>query len=350
MSAHILTYLDSLSAEERGVALLHLMNPPTASVIPAEVPPTPTPASVPASEPAAPKKKKVTKAKPLDDLLVPVDAIPMRPLESVAAGAGAAALPTAPPTAAPTVDPTDPLRGHPSRLQKIDSARCMGRKPALSKHVPGTHKDEGGVKKIHPEGQCSGKPDTGYPLCPTCKTNEANAAAGKRDPKKWFGRLDQPMYEFAAVVGCKQYLDAYPEGIKGDALSVPPKATVTTVTTAAPATAATAAPVAPEKKVTGKKAKATAAEAPVAVANVAVVAVEAIWETFLYRSAPVALHIPTQFVYNANPRETDRSKIALMDQPIGRLRDATEEEAAAAGVVLVKGTKLIDAYDLPDEE
>lgn len=345
MSAHILTYLDSLSAEERGAALLHLMNPPTAasdtevpptpiaaSVTPAEVPPTPTPASVTASEP--PKKKKVTKAKPLDDLLVPVDAIPMRPLES-AADAPAAA----PPTAAPTVDATDPLRGHPSRLQKIDSARCMGRKPALSKHVPGTHKDEGGVKKIHPEGQCSGKPDTGYPLCPTCKTNEANAAAGKRDPKKWFGRLDQPMYEFAAVVGCKQYLDAYPEGIKGDALSVPPKTT-----------AATAAPVAPEKKVTGKKAKAAAASAPVAVANVAVVAVEAIWETFLYRSAPVALHIPTQFVYNANPRETDRSKIALMDQPIGRLRDATEEEAAAAGVVLVKGTKLIDAYDLPDEE
>jgi hypothetical protein len=222
----------------------------------------------------------------------------------------------------------------------------MGRKPVLSKHVPGTHKDEGGVKKIHPEGQCSGKPDAGSALCTTCKTNEANAAAGKRDPKKWFGRLDQPMYEFAAVVGCKQYLEAYPEGIKGDALSVPPKTTATV--TAPTATAA------PEKKVGGKKAKAAvpAAAVPVAVADVAAEAVVAVWETFLYRSAPVALHIPTQFVYNANPRETDRSKIALMDQPIGRLRDATEEEAATAGVVLVKGTKLIDAYDLPegDEE
>jgi len=337
MSTRFLSYLDGLTAEAQQTVFLRML-PECAEHINRDytvVPPTPAPA--PAAETVgAPKKKKVTKAKPVDDLLAPVDAIPMRSLDEVAA-------PAAPVAGGAVVDPTDPLRGHPSRLQKIDATRCMGRKPNLNKHVTGTHKDEGGVKKFHPEGQCSGKPDADSALCSTCKTNEANAAAGKRDPKKWFGRLDQPMYEFAAVVGCKQYLEAYPKGIKDDALSVPPAtATVTATVTTAPV----------EKKVGGKKAKvaAPAAEVPAAVANVAATAVEAEWETFLYRSAPVVLHIPTQFVYKANSHETDRSKIALKDQPIGRLRDATETEAAAADVVFVKGTKVIDAYDLPDEE
>jgi len=260
-----------------------------------------------AAKPAA--KRKATKAVKEAELLAPVDAPPpASPKPSVAVVATVAA------------DPTDPLKTHPSRLQKIDLAKCMGRKIVISKWVPGTHKDEGGVKKFHPEGQCTAAPATGEALCAKCAEQEALAAAGKRDAKKWFGRLDLPLYEFAAVVGCKQYIECYPNGIAGDPLSIPPK------------TAEAPAPSAPKK---AKKAKA-AAEVPVAIAMANLDVTEAEWLTFIQKSGvPAIRNLKTQMVYAVDASETDRAKMAKMDEVLGKW-DTEKGE--------------IDPYGVPDEE
>lgn len=266
-----------------------------------------------AAKPAA--KRKATKAVKEAELLLPVDA---------PAPAPAPASPK-PVVAAMPQDPSDPLKTHPSRLQKIDASKCMGRKIVISKWVPGTHKDEGGVKKFHPEGQCTAGPATGQALCAKCAEQEALAAAGKRDAKKWFGRLDQPLYEFAAVIGCKQYIDCYPNGINGDPLSVPPKS-------AEPLKQVSQAPAAPKK---AKKAKA-AGDIPAAVAMTDLDTAEAEWLTFIQKSgAPAIRNLKNHMVYAVSMSETDRAKMAKMDEVLGRWDEAKGE---------------IDPYGVPDEE
>lgn len=270
----------------------------------------------PAASGAAEKpKRKATKAKAAKEaeLLAPVDA-------PAAAPAPAASTPVS--VAAPIAfDPSDPLKSHPSRLAKIDTAKCMGRKIVLGKWVPGTHKDEGGVKKFHPEGQCSAAPATGHALCAKCQEQEAMATSGKRDPKKWFGRLDQPIYEFAAVIGCKQYMECYPTGIKGDPLSVPPTTRVVAE-----------APAAPKK---AKKTKA-ATDVPAAIAMAELAPVEAEWLTFIQKSGvPAIRNLKTSMVYGVNTTEVDRAKMAKMDDCLGRW-DAEKGE--------------IDPYGVPDDE
>jgi len=268
-----------------------------------------------APKPAA--KRKATKAVKEAELLVPVDA--PAPAASPKPSVVVPVVPTA-------ADPTDPLKTHPSRLQKIDAAKCMGRKIVISKWVPGTHKDEGGVKKFHPENQCSAAPATGQALCAKCAEQESLAAAGKRDAKKWFGRLDQPLYEFAAVVGCKQYVECYPNGIPGDPLSVPPKVS------SEPAKAVSAAPGAPKK---AKKAKA-ANEIPVAIAMTDLDTAEAEWLTFMQKSGvPAIRNLKTHMVYAVSMTETDRAKMAKMDEVLGKW-DTEKGE--------------VDPYGVPDEE
>lgn len=359
MSTKFLSYLDSLSNEEQKAVFLRLL-PECDSKIQNDYPEAVADAKIttPVAEgaaleapaaPAAPKKaRKVTKAVKKTTtsdsaLLEPVDNAPIPLAEPIVVAA--VALPEVPvvvPEKAGAVDPTDPLKAHPSRLAKVDPTRCMARKPVLSKHVPGTHKDEGGVKKFHPEAQCSSKPVVGQALCEKCLENEAAATAGKRDPKKWFGRLDRPVYEFACVIGCKQYFEAYPEGIKGDPLSVPPK-TIVEAAVVAPAAA---------KKAPVKKAKpaAPAQEVPVAVAAVAETATVAEWECFLYKTRPVISRISSGFVYEINAAETDRSKMAQLDKCIGRLREVEEDDLITKDIVLVQGNKLIDPYDLPEDD
>lgn len=273
--------------------------------------------AVVAAKPAA--KRKATKAVKEAELLLPVDA-------PAAAASPKPVVPAAVATvAAMPQDPSDPLKSHPSRLQKIDVAKCMGRKIVIGKWVPGTHKDEGGVKKFHPEGQCTAGPATGQALCAKCAEQEALAAAGKRDAKKWFGRLDQPLYEFAAVVGCKQYIDCYPNGIAGDPLSVPPKS-------AEPVKQVPQAPGAPKK---AKKAKA-AGDVPVAVAMTDLDTAEAEWLTFIQKSGvPAIRNLKNHMVYAVSMSETDRAKMAKMDEVLGRWDEAKGE---------------IDPYGVPDEE
>jgi hypothetical protein len=283
-------------------------------------------AAAPAAVAVEKPKKKATKAKAKEDpLLAPVD------------------LPLAAPVASPVaplapVDPSDPLKSHPSRLQTVDASKCMARKIAIGKWVPGTHKDEGGTKKFHPEGQCSSKPAAGNALCAKCQEQEALAAAGKRDAKKWFGRLDQPLYEFAAVVGCKQYLECYPQGIKGDPLSVPPL--TPTAAAAAPGAKASVAPVAKAPVAPGapKKAKKAkeATEVPTAIAMTELAPVEAEWVTFIMPGGvPAIRNLKTHMVYGVNAQETDRAKMAQMENCLGRW---------------VAETASVDPYGVPDEE
>ena len=288
-------------------------------------PVAPVVATVVATVVAEKPKKKATKAKAKEDpLLAPVDLPVAAPGGTLVASPVASVAPVAP-TAA--VDPSDPLKSHPSRLQTIDASKCMARKIAIGKWVPGTHKDEGGTKKFHPEGQCSSKPVAGHALCAKCQEQEALTAAGKRDAKKWFGRLDQPLYEFAAVIGCKQYLECYPQGIKGDPLSVPPQAAA-----AAPAAKAVVAPGAPKK---AKKAK-EATEVPTAIAMTELAPVEAEWVTFIMPGGvPAIRNLKTHMVYGVNAQETDRAKMAQMDNCLGRW---------------LAETASVDPYGVPDEE
>jgi hypothetical protein len=316
MSSKFLSYLDSLSAEQQKSILLRLI-PECASKIEADFPaaavpvPTVAPAPVPTKEPAAKKARKATVKKSempkhLEEaLLQPVDG-------DVPVGATVAA-PAPAPAPAPT-DPADPLKNHPSRLQKIDTTRCVARKITITKHVPGTHKDEGGVRKFFYEKQCTAKP-TANGMCDACTKAEAEVAAGtKVTVQKWFGRLDAPMYEFAKVVGCKEFFELYPQGIKDDPLSVVP------------------AGILPPPKV-----EEVASDEP-------------LWLTCTYKHRPVVLNTKTNYVFELNPASSSESNIAALEKPIGKLVDA-ESTTAQTDMVTIRGTvsnKAIDPYDLPE--
>jgi hypothetical protein len=117
------------------------------------------------------------------------------------------------------------------------------------------------------------------------------------------------MYDFAAVVGCKQYLDLYPQGIKGDPLSVPP---ASTERDAAPAKKA---PGAPKK---AKNAKASE-EHVAAIAMADLAPIEAEWVTFIHKGGvPAIRNLKDNMVYSVNATETDRAKMAKMDDCLGK--------------------------------
>ncbi len=227
-----------------------------------------------------PKKvKKATKAVPKEtDLLAPADAD--------ATGGSA-----------PTLGATDSLRDAKHRLQVLNPALCVGRKIDEDNVLVGTRPgDEGAKGKVFPEIQCSRKPIAGARLCANCvkKETECHADADKV-PKGWYGRLDEPLFSKAYVVGCEWFWSKYPEGIEGarpDASSAPAvttkektkKASKKAVAVVEPEvvaeTVAVVAEEAPKVKKASKKAKAeeepeVKVEAVVEVETVAVVAEEA---------------------------------------------------------------------------
>jgi hypothetical protein len=137
------------------------------------------------------------------------------------------------------------------------------------------------------------------------------------------------MYEFANVIGCKQYIDCYPTGIKGDPLSVPPPVAATTTATTV---AVTKAPGAPKK---AKKVK-ISDDVPAAIAMEALAPVEAEWVAFIQKSGvPAIRNLKTAMVYGVNATETDRAKMAKMDDCLGRWDEAKSE---------------VDPYGVPDDE
>jgi hypothetical protein len=238
---------------------------------------------------------------------------------------------------APTED--DPLRNHKYRLQTLNPSLCMGRKLDLKNQIVGTRKDDEGSNGIFwPEKQCSKVPEAGEKLCRFCKEKDDEIKAGKAADKHWFGRLDEPLFYKACVVGCGDFFQKYPAGIPSDPSTAPPAGFVvksapgmiaakkrgpkpktdsdsdSVTSTAAPAAApvvtetapvvAETAPVVtetapvvvapvPTKKVATKKPKVT-------VAKTAAKPVEAAWVVFLFEGRTVARSTKNNAVYEVD--------------------------------------------------
>ena len=252
-----------------------------AKTVPAEVPaPVAVPVAVPvevAVEVAAPVAEEKEKPK----------------RKAKTAPAPATATATAPAPAVASAD--DPMRAHPSRLQVIDHEKCMGRKIDLENPLAGTRKGDAGANgQFFPEKQCSKNPQPGKKLCAICEKKDG---AVKADPtvkdRTWYGRLDEPLFWNAFVVGCAHFMDKYPKGLSGDAPVVPAAA-------AAPApAAAAAAAAAPAKKVRKTKAKVA-----VAADEDGEPAVNTIMDT----SAPVSEVTEISFMYKGQPYVRDNKR------------------------------------------
>jgi hypothetical protein len=199
--------------------------------------------------PKEPKEPKAPKAKAAK-LLEPVDA----DAESS--------------TSAPTLGATDALRANKYRVQVLNPALCVARKIDEDNPLAGSRPDDEGSKgKIFPELQCSKKPVAGCLLCTTCAKKEAEYLADPSKPlKRWYGRLDEPMYDHALVVGCEAFYKKYPAGLPDAPVSAPaekPKKASKAAKVAAVVEEMTAAePAATKEPKKAKKAKAPKAEEP----------------------------------------------------------------------------------------
>ena len=128
---------------------------------------------------------------------------------------------------APTLGATDSLRTNKYRVQVLNPALCVARKIDEENPLVGSRPDDDGSKgKIFPEIQCSKKPVAGCLLCATCAKKETEYLADTSKPlKRWYGRLDEPMYAHALVVGCEYFFKKYPAGLPDAPVEEPaPKA------------------------------------------------------------------------------------------------------------------------------
>lgn len=298
----------AMTAEQRAAIFAHLSSAVAAAPAPAPAPAAPAPApDAPAEEKKkAPKKATTTKSKaPEDPLLAPPDAVP---------GAPAPAAPA--PAPASAADAADPLRNHKYRLQEINHDLCMGRKIDEDNPIVGTRKgDDGANGMFWPEKQCSKKPLPGQKLCKICAEKDNDVKAGKPAHKQWYGRLDEPLYANAKVIGCKHFFEKYPHGLKNDPTTAPGAAPAPAAAAPAPAPAAAPAPAPaeekPKAKTTKVKAKKSAepasAPAPVteSVANTSAPATEAEWVAFFHGGKSLARNTKTGKVYVADLTKGD---------------------------------------------
>jgi hypothetical protein len=330
-----------------------------------------------------PRAKKAVKAEdadllaPVESFVAPAVVASAAPAPAVAAPAVAAPAMAAPVVAAPmgveaafaAARADDPFATNKYRLQSINPGLCVGRrideKNPIAETLPGAPTANG---KMWPEKQCTKKPTPGGVMCEGCAKKDAEA---KAEPAKWFkgyyGRLDEPMYWKALVIGCKDYLEKYPSGIAGVTDGVVASAAVASaaaVTAPAPKTkkapakkAAAAAPLADAeappantvvtepvptntvvaaapapkpKKAPAKKSAASAATAESVAADTAPKIIE--WITFIYEKRPVILNTETGKVYEVDATKSIRAEMALLDKCVGRWKDGA-----------------VDPYDLDDE-
>lgn len=239
-------------------------------------------------------------------------------------------------------DPADHLRTHKYRLQTLDTTLCVARRVDEKDPIPGTRPgDDGANGKYYPEKQCSRKPVAGSKLCRFCADREAELQAGKPAHRLWFGRLDEPLYARASVVGCAQFYEKYPNGLKDDPTTAPVGGPVAVEAPAAPVPAA---PVAKPKKVVARKKSAPApAPEPVAPAVDAAPApapeddapVSDEWITFLYQSRPVIRNLKTHKVYEVDTHKTVYEEMVLKDKCLGRW---------------IPEENRINPYDIDDDE
>lgn len=245
---------------EQAYALLALLSAqlpkkavPTTRVETAEVPDAAALEAADAEEAAKPTKiKKIKKAKVVSateaELLAPADS-------------GAAAAHTV--TDAPTLGATDEFRANKYRLQTINPALCVGRRYDEKDPVVGTRTEDTGSNGIlYPELQCTKKPVAGAFLCTVCSKNECEFKENPaKPPKRWYGRLDEPVYVAARVIGSEWFLKKYPSGIEGARLIAAAEAPAKSKKDKAPKTAAPAEEVAEApKKVKKEKAPKAPAE------------------------------------------------------------------------------------------
>ena len=251
-------------------------------------------------------------------------------------GAGAGAI---------SIDPTedDPLRNHKHRLQSIDMKLCMGRRIDLKNQIVGTRKDDKGANGIFwVEKQCSKKPEAGGKLCKICKEKDDEYKATGKADKTYYGRLDEPIYYKAFVIGCGYFFKKYPSGIPGDPTSAPPpgykivdEATSTKPVAAAvsaPAPAPAPAPVATPVKPTAPASTKAPPRKP-SVAKTSVPVIEPEWVVFMYGGRVVTRNTKTNYVYEIDAEsvddKTDIGKIVKKTDYIGVWKNGS-----------------VDAYDL----
>lgn len=296
-----------------------------------EVAPAAAPACAAAPESKKPRKVKTTKAEE-NALLMPVDAI-----EHVPAAGAPAAAPLAPVS-------EDPLRTHKYRLQDIDMGLCMGRKIDEDHPIEGTRKgDDGANGMFWPEKQCSKKPLPGQKLCKICADKDADVKAGKPAHKQWYGRLDEPIYHNAKVIGCKHFFDKYPNGLKNDPSTVP--GALMEQQAPAPAVVpeskpAAAAPEKSKRKITKAKAAAPAAGGAGSGASVAASetladtskpVIEAEWKEFFFGGKPYVRNLSTNKVYRMDLSKSDDLEASVLkDQCVGRWVDGAIDPTGVA--------------------
>ena len=142
--------------------------------------------------------------------------------------AAAAKAPAAPKVAKVTlpVNATDSLKDHKYRLQTLDPLYCRGRKVNEKMPIPGTApSDADSNGQVYAEIQCPKKVKKGELLCEACKEkDDEHKADPTKYAKRWWGRLDEPMYPRAMVVGCHHSFEKYPYGIPGDSTTAAPEA------------------------------------------------------------------------------------------------------------------------------
>ena len=208
----------------------------------------------------------------------------------------------------------DPLRTHSSRLAIVDATLCQGRRIDEKNPIVGTRKDDDGANGMfYPEKQCTKKPLPGQKLCAICaKKDEASKATTTVD-KTWYGRLDEPLFHNAKVVGCKHFFEKYPTGLKGDATATTAAVIPATVTE----TPVTATVIVPAK--TKAKAKAKVAVEAVAVTSVAPIEVE--WITFLHEGKPHIRNTKNSKVYLCDMSKATREESVVSDNFVGRWAD-----------------------------
>jgi len=237
-------------------------------------PPPTTASATTVAVATAPKSKPVTKVKTTkslaleDPFLLPVDiepvvvavvrapataapAVPAAPAASAVPAAATATAAVPKPVAAPTtiasllaaaaakapaaskvakvtlpVNATDSLKDHKYRLQTLDPLYCRGRKVNEKMPIPGTApSDADSNGQVYAELQCPKKVKKGELLCEACKEkDDEHKADPTKYAKRWWGRLDEPMYPRAMVVGCHHSFEKYPYGIPGDSTTAAPEA------------------------------------------------------------------------------------------------------------------------------
>jgi hypothetical protein len=259
---------------------------------------------------------------------------------AIAAATGTAATGTADAAAAAAAAITggDPWRTHPSRLAVINPKCCMGRRINEKNPLVGTRPGDTGSNrgKVFPETQCISEPVPGSKLCAGCAAKDAAFKANPNTKdESWYGRLDEEsLYPRAKIVGCKYFLDKYPNGIHDDSFR-PGAATGTSA-----AAVVTAVGAAEPKKRGPKKAAATAATAANAAtaataasvpgtavtfktAAVDIAPVNATYKSFMHEGRLHIRNLETNKVYYANIANNSPEENAVKEQYVGRWADGT---------------------------